>query len=203
MENFKVVVWGDSIPASGPESWPKITEFVHNNFLNTGTHIEVINSSVGGKPAARARSEFAERVMKHSPQMVFIQFGLNDMRYDGKRGNNPISTPKEFKAHLKKMVMCCQDIPAKVVVLGNHQPAPMLILPDGKTYPETVIEYNSAARKAAQECNAEYHDMSQLDIPGGTWRDMVGDDYIHLSELGKNLYANKAATLIMRHINNI
>ncbi|QSH40609.1 SGNH/GDSL hydrolase family protein [Lentisphaerota bacterium ZTH] len=203
MKYFKVVVWGDSIPAGGPGSWPEITEHIHNNFLNTGTRIKVVNSSIDGKPAAAARDEFAECVLEHDPQLVFIQFGLSDMCYDGRRGSRPVSTPKEFKAHLKEMIVRCKGIPAKVIIFGNHQPAPVFILPDGKTYPEKVMEYNAAARKAAQECNVEFHDMSQLDIPGGTWRDLVGDDYIKLSELGRNLYGNKAATLIMRHINNM
>ncbi len=74
------MVWGDSIAASG---WPQQVEFIYNVALNTGRAVRVINSGVGGKPASHARNEFDTKVAQHKPEVVFIQFGFNDMRYDG------------------------------------------------------------------------------------------------------------------------
>ena len=51
--------------------------------------------------AAQAREEFAASVLLHRPDVVIIQFGLNDLRFDGSRGHLPISTPEEFGAVIK------------------------------------------------------------------------------------------------------
>ena len=196
---FTVVVWGDSIPASGPNSWPETAEFIYNNLTNTGRSIKVINSSVGGKPAARARDEFEERVAKHSPDLVFIQFGFNDMRYDGKRDNQQISTIPEFGDHLRSMIEECEELGAKVVVLGNHRPATVLIMPDGKSHAQKTSEYNEAARQTALACKAAYFDISEQEVPGGSWRDLVCDDCVHLSEFGRHIYGQFAANIIQKH----
>jgi lysophospholipase L1-like esterase len=196
MNTLKVVVWGDSIPASGPNSWPEVAEFVHNNIINSGRSIKVINSSVGGKPAARAKHEFEERVAQYQPDLVFIQFGFNDMRYDGKRGNKPISTVPEFGEHMREMIQDCQELGAKVIVFGNHRPATVLTMPDGKAHAEKIMEYNEAAQQVALACKTTYYDMSKLEIPGGTWRDLVCDDCVHLSEFGRNVYGQFAASKI-------
>ena len=196
MNAYKIVVWGDSIPASGPNSWPEVAEFVYNNILNTGRAVKIINSSVGGKPAARAKNEFTERVAVHKPDLVFIQFGFNDMRYDGKRGNRPISTIPEFTSHISEMIMDCRDLGAAVIVLGNHRPASAITMPDGKTHAEKNMEYNDAAQQAAIACRAVYYNMSEIELPGVDWRELVCADCIHLSEFGRNIYGQFIASKI-------
>jgi lysophospholipase L1-like esterase len=195
-----VIVWGDSIPASGPDSWPEAAEFVYNNLTNTGRPVKVINSSVGGKPAARARDEFEERVAKYNPDLVFIQFGFNDMRYDGKRGNKPISTIPEFSDHLRAMIEDCREIGAKVIVIGNHRPATVLTMPDGKTHAEKTREYNEAARQTAFASKAVYFDISEQEVPGNSYRELVCEDCVHLSEFGRHIYGQFAANLIQKYI---
>jgi lysophospholipase L1-like esterase len=96
-----VVVWGDSIAASG---WPQLMEHTFNSCCNTGVSIRVVNSGKGGNPAARAVREFNASVLAHRPAVVFIQFGFNDQRFDGSRGTRPISTPTEFRSHLAEMI---------------------------------------------------------------------------------------------------
>jgi lysophospholipase L1-like esterase len=203
MKDYKVVVWGDSIAANGPKSWPEITEFICNNFITTGKDVEIINSAVGGKPAARARNEFSERVQQHNPELVIIQFGLNDMRFDGKRGDKPISTLEEFGKHLREMILCCKDIPAEVIIFGNHRPAMLITFPDEKTIEQKYQEYNAVAAEVAKTCSVEFHDMSKLEVPGGNWRDLVCEDGIHLSETGKHLFGQFAASVIMQKANSI
>lgn len=200
MSESKIVVWGDSIPASGPNSWPETAEFIYNNFTNVGRTVKVINSSVGGKPAARAVNEFEERVAQFHPELVFIQFGFNDMRYDGKRGQKPISSVPEFGAHIREMIEDCKSIGAKVIVIGNHRPSTVITLPDGKSFAKKIFEYNNAAKEAALASKAVYFDMAEADIPGGSWFDLVCDDCVHLSEFGRSIYGQYAANLIYEYL---
>jgi hypothetical protein len=94
------------------------------------------------------------------------------------------------------MIADCTEIGAKVIVFGNHRPASILIMPDGKAHYEKSIEYNDAAMQAAIAGKAAYYDMSKLNVPSSSRRDLVCDDCVHLSEFGKNIYAQFAASLI-------
>jgi len=191
-----VVVWGDSIAASG---WPQQMEFTYNVALNTGRSIRVINSGVGGKPASHARDEFDAKVAQHKPEVVFIQFGFNDMRYDGSRGALPLSTPEEFEGHMTHMVKRCkEELGAKVIVFGNHRVNRCTVLPSGLRYEQARAEYNVRARAAARASGAPWIDMSQvLALEETHWTTLVSDDGVHLSGAGLKAYASAGATAVM------
>jgi lysophospholipase L1-like esterase len=197
---FIVVVWGDSIAASG---WPDRSEFMHNVIQNAGRSVKIINMGVGGMPACTAKTQFAERVARHEPDLVIIQFGFNDLRSDGSRPNGlPLSTPEEFSAHLQEMIHRCKtELHARVVVLGNHRPRAVLRLLSGKTYVETTAIYREESRKAALAQNVPYIDMSVETTAGGlAWTDVVNEDGVHLSPAGLNTYAAIASNIYMDQI---
>ena len=192
-----VVAWGDSIAAGG---WPLVMEHTYNCFCNTGTPIRVVNSGFGGKPAAYARREFVKSVMIHQPAVVFIQFGFNDVRFDGSRGSRPISTPDEFGEHLSEMIrLCREESGAQVIVFGNHRSFVPLMLPSGLPYDESVRAYNRVAARVTAAAKVRFVDMSKaLVYPGINYRHLLADDGLHLSEFGKQCYARVAASELAR-----
>jgi lysophospholipase L1-like esterase len=196
-----VVVWGDSIAAGSAEyQWPAIAERTCNLVLNTGTPVRVVNKGVGGKPACHARHEFEERVLAHKPALAIIQFGFNDMRYDGSRGDQPLSTPAEFEEHLQVMVRRCrEEAQARVVLFGNHRTQLNLLMPTGKSYDETRVEYDGAVRRVAAAMDVPYYDLSEeLKVPGASWTEFLVADGVHLSPLGYHAYGRFAANVMMR-----
>ena len=196
-KSVTVVVWGDSIAASG---WPQIMEHTFNACCNTGAAIRVVNSGKGGNPAARAVHEFNASVLAHRPAVVFIQFGFNDQRFDGSRGTRPISTPSEFGIHLAEMIrLCREETSAQVIVFGNHRSLVRLDLPSGIPYDETVGVYRAVAACVAEEAGVLYVDMSQaLSHPDIPFTRLLADDGVHLSELGKQGYARVAVSTLLR-----
>lgn len=192
-----VVVWGDSIAASG---WPQLMERTWNVCSNAGTAIRVVNSGRGGNPAARARHEFLTSVLIHRPEVVIIQFGLNDQRYDGSRGALPLSTPEEFGDHLGEMIRCCRvQACAEVLVFGNHRTLVPLLMPSGLSYDDTVQRYKRVAAQAAAVGGARFVDMElALRHPDVPYTRLLSDDGVHLSELGKQFYARVAASELQR-----
>lgn len=192
-----VVVWGDSIAASG---WPQLLERTWNVCCNVGTPIRVVNSGRGGNPAASARHEFTESVLSHQPDVVIIQFGFNDQRYDGSRGPLPLSTPEEFGGHLTEMIRCCRELArAEVLVFGNHRTLVPLQLPSGVAYDETVEVYKRVAAASAAAAGVRFVDMAQaLSHPDIPYTHLLTDDGVHLSELGKQCYARVAASELLR-----
>jgi lysophospholipase L1-like esterase len=197
---FVVVVWGDSIAAAG---WPDRTEFVHNVCVNAGRAIKVINMGVGGMPSCTAKTQFEERVARHEPDLVIIQFGFNDQRSDGRRPNGlPLSTLEEFNANMQGMIKRCKDeLGARVVVFGNHKPRSVLRMLTGLTYPQTADLYREESRKAAAARGVRYVDMSVETTSGGLlWTEVVNEDGVHLSGAGLNAYAAVAASVIVDEI---
>lgn len=196
---YNIVVWGDSIAASG---WPELVERTFNVALNTGRPIKVTNKGVGGMSAAAARSQFDQAIAPHAPDLVIIQFGLNDQRHDGSRGALPLSTVDEFEEHLTEMVRACRDeIKAKVVVLGNHKTRRLHGMPTGLTYDETRARYSEAAKRAAKNMNVRYRDMAAaFEEAGEPHTAIVSEDGVHLSPFGLQAYAAVVADEVMRVI---
>ncbi|MCE9589283.1 MAG: SGNH/GDSL hydrolase family protein [Planctomycetes bacterium] len=195
-EPWVVVVWGDSIAASG---WPQQVEFSHNVAQNTGQTIRMVNSGIGGMPAAKAREQFDEKVAAHKPNVVIIQFGFNDMRHDGSRGALPLSTPDEFQAHLEHMATrCMKELNAKVLVYGNHRANRITILPTGLAYDQARAVYTDRAEAAARNAGAVFLDMAKVFQLGETpWTALVNDDGVHLTGAGQTAYVSVTSTAIM------
>jgi len=197
---FVIVVWGDSIAAGS--KWPDQAQHAYNAVLCTGTTIRTINESTGGKPAAHARSEFDQRIAPHKPNLVVIQFGFNDLRYDGSRGNHPISSREEFASHLTHMARrCIDELGAQVLFSMNHEPRSVLVMPDGTPYTRVVAAYNQVTRRVAQELGTHLIDMWTATQAAGESRDhIVNEDGVHLSERGRCIYgalmANKFREVI-------
>jgi len=192
-----VVVWGDSIAASG---WPQLLETTFNVCCNTGLPLRVVNSGQGGNPAACARKEFGQNILAHQPDVVIIQFGLNDQRFDGSRGPLPISTPDEFGDHLAEMIRLCRvEACAEVIVFGNHRTLVSLMLPSGISYDETVCVYNRVAATVAAAAGVRFVGMREaLQHPDIPYTRLLADDGVHLSPLGMECYSRIAATELLR-----
>ena len=199
-EPFVIVVWGDSIAAGS--KWPDVSQHAFNAVLNTGTPIRTVNESSGGMPAAVARTQFDQRIAPHKPKLVVIQFGFNDLRYDGTRGNHPISNADEFAGHLTHMVgRCTKELGAQVLLSMNHEPRSVLILPCGRPYVQVVTAYNHVTRRVSQDLGVHLIDMWGATAAAGWSRDdVVNEDGVHLSARGTNFYgavmAGKFRTII-------
>jgi lysophospholipase L1-like esterase len=199
-EPFVIVVWADSIAAGS--KWPDTAQHAFNAVLCTGTPIRMINESTGGMPAAVARTQFDQRIAPHKPNLVVIQFGFNDLRYDGTRGNHPISSAEEFAGHLTHMVgRCTKELGAQVLLAMNHEPRSVLVMPCGRPYPQVVAAYNNITRRVAQDLGTHLIDMWGLANDTGTHRDdIVNEDGVHLSGRGTSFYAcamsNKFRTIV-------
>ena len=196
---FTVVIWGDSIAAGNAQyKWPSLAELKCNLVINSGKKIKIINEGTGGMAAAHALKEFYSRVLQHKPDLVIIQFGFNDMRFDGSRINKPISTIEEFEDHISKMVLLCHnEAKAKVLLLGNHRTRLRLTLPSGIDYDEARIQYNLAIERVAKKYNVMFFDMSkELNIPEAKWYEYLCEDGVHLSPLGFYAYASRIAGII-------
>lgn len=104
--NGPLVVFGDSTTA--PRVQTKVyVESLAETFADRGWDVEVVNAGIGGNTTRMARCRFESDVLRHSPSMVIIQFGINDSAIDIWR-DPPASEPRvsldEYRANLEFFV---------------------------------------------------------------------------------------------------
>lgn len=200
MREYKVLIWGDSIAASTPDPWPAMCARTFAVALNTGTdNVVFTNIAVCGMPARQGKAFFAEKVCPEKPSLVILQFGFNDIRWDGSNPGGPISDETVFYESVCEMIRNSKNIRADVLVLGNHRPCSYLRMPDGRTYVETVAAYNALAKQAAHDCGADWLDMADLVGAELTPRESTVDG-VHLSLWGKRVYSHTVANYIQRKL---
>jgi len=103
-----VVAFGDSIVAGyrQPEGWPEI---LSRDLAARYPGVTVINAGISGDTAADGLARLEADVLDHSPQMVIVAFGLNDMK-------NGVSIPR-FEEDLSTIVGEVMSSGARPVLL--------------------------------------------------------------------------------------
>ena len=78
----RIVAFGDSITQgleceALEQRWPSLVEKMLQ-ILQPDTHVEIINSGVGGNTSREGLARFGKDVSAHKPDLVLIEFGGND-----------------------------------------------------------------------------------------------------------------------------
>ena len=76
-----IVSFGDSTTA--PRGKLRVySEIIESALIQRGIAVDVINAGVGGNTTAMAHTRFQSDVLQHSPDVVIVQFGINDSAVD-------------------------------------------------------------------------------------------------------------------------
>lgn len=171
-DQLKIVVFGDSTTA------PRGTLNVYSNQLRDrlhaqGTLAKVINSGVGGNNTGHALKRLEHDVLNHDPDIVIIQFGINDSAVDVWK-SPPVVTPRisldQYKENLRQMIKAIQTQGGKVILMT---PNPMRWTPRLKELygappyqPEKeqgfnvlLVEYAAAAREISKTSEVSLIDV--------------------------------------------
>ena len=117
MQTKIIVAFGDSITAARnglteEQRWPRILGgWLAEAFPDLP--IRVLNAGVGGNSAREAMARLDQDVLKHSPDIVLLQFGGNNN--DPARPERRVS-PKEFKDLLEQFRQAIPDTTQVVVI---------------------------------------------------------------------------------------
>ena len=115
---FCIIFFGDSITygqyIDHNKRWTYIVNnFLKNNFKNTNSYTHAIS----GQTTRQALERFPYEVQDYSPDLLFIQFGLNDCnKWDTDKGMNRVS-PKSYEANLTEMINRARNFGVKKIVL--------------------------------------------------------------------------------------
>lgn len=179
----KVVAFGDSITA-----W---TGWVAMMYGELGC--EVVNAGVGGDRTTHALDRIDRDVISQNPDLVIVNFGMNDQAVDTSTGKNLTSIEdyeKNYRTIIEKIQLTGSDIILVAVhdvctsKYGGGSPKYDSVDSEGVTY---VDRYNEVVKKLAEE-----YDLGFLDI-NSLAQDMLPEiisDGIHLSDKGQQKYCS-------------
>ena len=159
--------------------------------------VVVTNSSVNGRTTRQALDTIAYELQAHSPEIVIIQFGMNDCNYWKSDKGLPRVSANSFKANLQEIINRTFHFGAKKVFLNTNHPTLLNFSKfDGTDlcYQESNELYNQVIREVGTESPVILNDVENYfqKILEGTENDLgnylLPGDLLHLSSLGHDAY---------------
>lgn len=201
-EKCKLLFYGDSIStgcnASGTEQGGNVPPYMPpfhglvSEYLQEkyAAEVELVNTSVGGMNTIWGLQNIDERVIAHSPDLVFIAFGMND----------PATPRQEYKAMVKEMIdKIHAAAPQTEIMLVSS------ILPNNEA-DEAWFANQCVFHKDLAEIEREYSFVALANVTemqehilktGKRYRDMTANNINHPNDFGHRLYAQVILTTLL------
>jgi acyl-CoA thioesterase-1 len=203
--NIKVFFFGDSICVGQHVS-------IHRGWVTRlsaelsilgekhAANITVTNASGNGRTTRDALDRIGYELQSLHPDVVIIQFGMNDCNYWLSDKGLPRVSPRSFQANLEEIIHRAHHFGASHVFLNTNHPTGLItdLLPHTETtYQQSNIQYNEIIRNVS---NVSAHQVQLNDIEK-YFLDKTGNDpdhiksyllpepdLLHLNDDGHNLY---------------
>ena len=209
-----VVMLGDSTTAVRPGAIDRVyASRVEQSLVESGFPVRVINAGVGGNSTTDGLDRFDKDVLAHHPDLVVIQFGINDSAVDVWR-NPPATAPRvsieTFGVNLRRLIERSHQAGARVVLMTTNpiRWTPKLKelygklpyhpeRPDGFDLP-LLSRYNAAARRVANEAGVPLVDVHAEFMRGDV--DGLLLDGMHPGDAGHAIVAGLLAPVIRKQL---
>jgi len=219
-DDIGVFFFGDSICigqyVSIHKGWvTRISAALTEFGVEIGRTISVTNVSSSGRITREALERMPYEIQSQKPDVVLVQFGMNDCNYWESDNGLPRVSPKAFAANLEEIVDRLTAAGAKAVLLiTNHLTARTTQSMRGCdiSYQESNERYNELIRDVA--ANAADH-VTLIDIEIVFKNYIKGDserlhelllpapDSLHLSEKGHNIYYDAVLPLLKETVTDM
>ncbi len=123
MNASTVVAFGDSTTATR-DGIRTYSEILADEFAINGRPVHVLNAGVPGNTTRDARERFIPDVLERNPDIVIVQFGLNDAAVDvwknppAKGSRVPID---EYQENLRHFIQRCRAAGCRVVMMTPNR----------------------------------------------------------------------------------
>jgi acyl-CoA thioesterase I len=201
-EQLNIFFFGDSIcfgqGIAIHKGWvPRISAKLSETARETGTEIVVVNASINGNTTRQALERMPYDVQSHHPDVLIVQFGMNDCNYWETDRGNPRVSPGGFKANLHEIVARAMTFGAKKVYFNTNHPTTRT---DEKmnytthTYQQSNEIYNQHIREVTEELgnrvslNDIEAQFKKVADNAETLQELLQPDKLHLSEKGHDVY---------------
>jgi lysophospholipase L1-like esterase len=209
--SVRIVSLGDSTTATARDWAPEIRQ-VYSDCLPgslgaLGIHAEVINAGVGDTTTQDALHRLDHDVRSRHPNVVIVQFGINDSWIDADEGRSrPRLTRTEYRDNLRAIVRILQRDGARVVLMTSNpmrwrdpyyirvfeQHPGLLDTHKVRGIDRLLDIYAQDTRDVAHADGAALVDVHKTfeefgRMPGHAVTDLLLDDGIHPNQAGQNL----------------
>ena len=118
---LRIIAFGDSTTAERSTINKVFSIWLVEELPKYGLNAEVINSGIPGNTTSDARKRFQKDVLDQKPELVIIQFGLNDSAIDVSLGSRDPRVPMEtYAENLKSMVGELKQAGRKVILMTQN-----------------------------------------------------------------------------------
>lgn len=215
---IKLFIFGDSIGygqlVSHHKTWAaKLSEKLSKSIRENSFVIQ--NASVNGNTTRQALERMSYDVTSHSPDILIVQFGMNDCNYWASDFGSPRVSKNAFSANLIEIIEKALNCNVRHIFLNTNHPSLKTGIEhiEGLTHTDSNREYNEVIRKTFNEVISHFP-ITLIDIEGEFEKelntnmkmklnDLLLQDGIHLSEEGHNLYFKIIEPIMLNQIKRI
>lgn len=214
---LKILFFGDSICVgqgiSIHQGWvAKIAASFTTIDSPAGQETLIINSSINGRTTRQALEDMPYHVQSQRPDILVVQFGLNDCNHWATDQGLPRVSPEAFKANLREIVQRGLHFGAKHILVNNNHPTANReesISSDNQPFEDSNRIYNAVTRDLAHELkdNIHFQDFEkhfyELIKNGSKMSDFLLKDGLHLGVAGHQVYFDLICPIIQNAVNQI
>jgi lysophospholipase L1-like esterase len=212
--NVKFYLFGDSICfgqlVSHHLTW--ISSLSSRLSRVVGLSALIQNASINGNTTRQALERMSYDVASHRPDVLLIQFGMNDCNYWQTDFGVPRVSLRSFESNLIEIIERAEMVGVKHIFIATNHPSTKgkFIHMNGLTHSESNEKYNSIIRMLAKSLINANKNITLIDNekfwldlieskPEILLEDLLLPDGIHLSESGHRLYNEYAVKIICEY----
>ena len=160
-----VVFMGDSITAGQyvdpPLRWTDlVSDQFQRKYLASPLNILFLNRGVSGETTRQGLERFPRDVQANWPDVMTLQFGLNDCNCWATDRGLPRVSPSAYKANLIEMIERARHFGARDIILAtNHPTLRKKVLVSGRSLDDNRQRYNELVREVAAETEVTLCDI--------------------------------------------
>lgn len=195
-----IVFMGDSITFGqyvDPElRWTSLVgDALVADYLETPVNFHILNKGISGETTRQGLERFPADVQQHRPDIMTLQFGLNDCNCWVTDAGLPRVSEAAYRANLIEMIERAQRFGAGRIILStNHPTLRRKVLLSGDSLETRRRRYNDHVREVASLTGVELCDVEEgfahLDDRELAAMLLPYPDLLHLSIEGHRLYAS-------------
>jgi lysophospholipase L1-like esterase len=172
-----------------------ISDSLQRKFLASPVNLILLNQGVSGETTRQGLERFAQSVQGHQPEVMTLQFGLNDCNCWVTDRGLPRVSQTAYRENLKEMIDRARVFGAREIILStNHPTLRRKVLLSGESLEDGRRRYNDVVRMVAREKNVTLCDIEEsFGNPGDEELDKLllpYPDHLHLSPDGHRKYAS-------------
>lgn len=170
--------------------------------------LHCFNRGISGETTRQGLERFPRDVQNLSPDIMTLQFGLNDCNCWISDKGLPRVSEKAYEANLEEMIFRAQNFGAKhIVAITSHPTLVKGKLISGEKLEDRRKKYNQILRKVVKKCQIDLCDIEKVFDKFSKFELrnylLPEPDLLHLSINGHELYHKVVYPQVLKKINEL